>query len=99
MPGAVFDRHMVMYAEVFGDLKCAVGKLIHPHGTGCRPVQIQWIPRGTPPPVGARDRIAGPFQLRQCSQQLRCHHRRRMLAKERPVIPPRFAQAFIESVV
>jgi hypothetical protein len=57
------------------------------------------VPGHAPTPVGARDRVARAFDLRQRCEQLGRHHRGGMLAEDRPVFSPRLRRRLGERAV
>jgi len=74
VPGAILDDHMIVNAIALPLLKGSIGDLVHTDRTRCRLVQLQGIPRQTPPPVGPRHRITAALDLSQCGEQFRSNN-------------------------
>jgi hypothetical protein len=73
-----------------------IGHLVHAHSARGGLVHSEGIPGEPPAPVGARHRIAGAFDLRQCGQQLGRDRAGGIGVKERFVPPPRFDRFLVE---
>ena len=73
-----------------------IGHLVHAHSARGGLVHSEGIPGELPAPVGARHRIAGAFDLRQCGQQLGRDRAGGIRVEERFVLPPRFDRFLVE---
>lgn len=74
VPGSILDDHVIVNAVALPLLKGSIGDLVHTDRTRCRLVQLQGIPRQTPPPVGPRHRITAALNLSQCGEQFRSNN-------------------------
>ena len=99
MPGAILNDLVIVDAVVLRLLKRSVGDLVHADRARCWSVEREGIPRPLPPPVRSRHRIAGSLDLGESGQQIGRDDGSRMLAEQRPVLPPRFGRALVERIV
>jgi len=75
-----------------------IGHLEEANSAGCGPVDRERIEAEPPAPIGAVDRIARAFDLRQRGQQFGRDRMGRIGAEQRPVLPPRLGGLLVELV-
>ena len=88
VPRAIVDDLMIPDAILARLGKGAVGDLKHAEGAGGRTIDFERIPGPAPTPIGAGDRIAAAFDLRQSGEEFSRDNARGIFLEERPVMLP-----------
>ena len=73
-----------------------VGHLVHADAARGWLINREGIPGQAPPPIGARQRVAGALDLRERRQQFGCNRGGGILAKERRILAPGLKRRFVE---
>ena len=93
---AVIDDDVIVDACIARIGKGCVGHLVHADGARCGLVHRQRVPGQAPAPVGARQRIARSFHLRQGRQKFRRNCGCGVFSEQRRVGRPGFGRHLME---
>jgi len=95
---AIIHHRMVPDTGAGGLVESAIGHLKQADGARRWLVDRERVETPSPAPIGAVHRIARTLDLRQRGQQFRRDRAGGMLAKQRPVLPPRLGRLLVEPV-